>query len=51
MAMSPMRSVGPRRFRIFWAARNRGFTNPGLYVWAFKDNRRILPVPRRRKGA
>ena len=40
---SPMRHLGGR----FWWADRRYFTYPGLYVWLFKHNIRILPLPSR----
>ena len=40
--MSPMYPLIPGR--LFWA--NEFFTRPGLYLWAFGNNRRVLPVPK-----
>lgn len=38
-----MKHVG---WRFWWASPRATFTHPGLYVWAFQRNLRILPVPR-----
>lgn len=44
---SPMKPVGPKcGLRFFWADR-KVFTKPGLYVWLFKRNLRIWPLPKR----
>lgn len=43
--MSPMKHLF---WRFFWASRRARFTRPGLYVWAFGRNLRVLPLPRPR---
>jgi hypothetical protein len=43
MADSQMRHLGWR----FWYARRDRFMYPGLYVWAFRRNLRIFPLPKR----
>jgi hypothetical protein len=32
-----------RRPRLYWAGKR--FVRPGLYTWAFGNNRRLLPAP------
>ncbi|RJQ39533.1 MAG: hypothetical protein C4555_03230 [Dehalococcoidia bacterium] len=39
--MAPMKKVAKR---IYWA--DQWFNNPGLYIWLFKKNRRIVPIPK-----
>lgn len=41
-AMTPMRKLW---WRFWWASPNAPFTYPGLYMWAFKRNVRVLPLP------
>ena len=45
---SPMRPLG-RWFGLlwFWASPQRDFLRPGIYVWAFRRNLRIVPLRRR----
>ena len=48
-AMSPMKPLGKfAGLQFFWADR-RWFTHPGLYVWFWKKNRRILPMTKRQE--
>ena len=42
--MRPMKSLGRHLgLRWYWADR-KWFTHPGLYVWAFGRNLRIVPL-------
>lgn len=43
VANSPMKHL----FWKFYWAEKRTFLRPGLYIWAFGDNRRIIPIPKR----
>lgn len=40
-ASSPMRRL---YWRLYWAGPWQGWTYPGLYVWAFGRNIRVLPL-------
>lgn len=49
MAMTPMRKIWSfRGLQFFWAGRKHRFEYPGLYVWVFRRNVRILPLPKKR---
>lgn len=39
--MAPMKKVVKR---IYWA--DQRFNEPGFYIWLFKKNRRIIPIPK-----
>ncbi len=46
---SPMHTLHRgSRLKLYYANR-RWFTHPGVYVWAFGNNRRLIPLPRRRR--
>jgi len=41
MASAPMKRLLPR---VYWAG--KGFVDPGVYVWAFGKNLRVMPWPK-----
>ena len=42
-ASSPMQHLW---WRFWWASPAMWFSQPGLYIWAFRHNIRIIPVPK-----